>query len=278
MSGKGMSLKAKIRNFAEEKNISAQAVLQNYMFERFLERISKSRYKDNFIIKGGMLIASIVGIDNRSTMDMDATIKNYPMNKEALAVAMAELCNMDIGDGVHFAFMKIDPIRQDDLYGGYRVRLTADYDTIITPLLIDISKGDAITPREISFSYKALLTEQVIELWAYNIETVLAEKVETILVRGEQNTRPRDFYDVYILVNTQKFDEVVFAKALKRTAHHRGTEHILETYIEIIKSIEKSEILKDRWLKYSLDYHYTKGITYEETTIALKKLMNHLQK
>lgn len=149
MRGKAMSLKAKIRNLARKKDMSAQVVLQNYMFERFLERLSQSKYQDKFILKGGMLIAALVGIDNRSTMDMDATIKNYPINVEALTKAINDICSVVIDDDVSFSFSGIDAIRDDDAYGGYRVSITAEYDTITTPLQIDITTGDAITPKEV---------------------------------------------------------------------------------------------------------------------------------
>ena len=273
MSRKAMSLKAKIRNLAKEKDMSAQVILQNYMFERFLERLSKSNYKNNFILKGGMLIAALVGIDNRSTMDMDATIKNYPITIDSLTKAITEICNIEVDDDVNFSFMGIEPIRDDDIYGGYRVGIRADYDTIITPLSIDITTGDVITPREVFYSFKMIFDEGTIGVWAYNIETVLAEKLETILQRGELNTRPRDFYDIYILVNTQEFNSLVFSEALKKTIEHRETIHILNDTLERIKTIETSEILKDRWVKYSKNYPYAEDISYEDTVKALKMLL-----
>lgn len=273
MSRKAMSLKAKIRNLAKEKDISAQVILQNYMFERFLERLSESNYKNNFILKGGMLIAALVGIDNRSTMDMDATIKNYPITIDSLTIAITEICNIEVDDDVSFSFLGIEPIRDDDIYGGYRVGIKADYDTIITPLSVDITTGDVITPREVFYSFKMIFDEGTIGVWAYNIETVLAEKVETILQRGELNTRPRDFYDIYILANTQEFDNLVFFEALKRTIEHRETTHILNDTLERIKTIETSEILKDRWTRYSKNYPYAEDIAYGDTVDALKKLI-----
>ncbi|TCP97854.1 nucleotidyl transferase AbiEii/AbiGii toxin family protein [Serpentinicella alkaliphila] len=154
MSSKAMSLKAKIRNLAKQKDMSAQVVLQNYMFERFLERVSKSEYKDKFILKGGMLIAAIVGIDNRATMDMDATIKNYPLNAESLSKAIADICSVALDDDVKFSFLGTEAIREDDAYGGFRASIQADYDTITTPMHIDITTGDAITPKEIFYSFK----------------------------------------------------------------------------------------------------------------------------
>ena len=274
MSRKAMSLKAKIRNLAKEKDISAQVILQNYMFERFLERLSKSDYKNNFILKGGMLIAAIVGIDNRSTMDMDATIKNLPITIESLTKAITEICNIRIDDDVVFSFTGIETIRDDDMYGGYRVGIKADYDTMVTPLSVDITTGDIITPKEVFYSFKMIFEENSIGVWAYNIETVLAEKVETILQRGELNTRPRDFYDIYILANTQVYDQLVFGEALEKTIEHRETVYIFNDIPNRVKAIESSGILKDRWTRYSKNYSYAENIDYEDTVKALKKLLN----
>lgn len=268
-----MSLKAKIRNLARKKDMSAQVVLQNYMFERFLERLSKSIYKDKFILKGGMLIAALVGIDNRATMDMDATIKNYPVETESLAKAITEICSIIIDDDVTFSFASIEAIRDNDIYGGYRVSIVSEYDTIITPMQIDITTGDTITPKEVLYLFKMIFEEGNIGVWAYNIETVLAEKVETILRRGELNTRPRDFYDVYILTKTQTFDLLVFKEAIKSTAAHRETSHIFNDISKRIDEIENSETLKRRWSKYTKDYRYAKDIQYSNIMDALRALV-----
>jgi len=226
---KAMSLKAKIRNIAKQKNIPAQVILQNYMFERLLVRLSASDYKEKFVLKGGMLVAAIVGLDNRATMDLDTTLKNLPLTPKAIRSALETVCGITYDDGVSFEIGTISPIREDDIYGGYRVMLNARFDTMITPLSIDVSTGDAITPHAVQYNFSEIFDdEKSYELWAYNIETVMAEKVETILRRGVFNTCPRDFYDAYILATTQKFDKAVFADALKATAAHRGTaEQIL---------------------------------------------------
>lgn len=276
MSGNAMSLKAKIRNLARKKDMSAQVVLQNYMFERFLERLSKSAYKDKFILKGGMLIAALVGIDNRATMDMDATIKNYPVNVESLTYAINEICSIVIYDDVSFSFSGIEAIRDDDAYGGYRVSIISEYDTITTPMQIDITTEDAITPKEILYLYKKIFEEGNFGVWAYNIETVLAEKVETILRRGELNTRPRDFYDVYILTKTQSFDYSVFVEALRSTAIHRETTHIFNNISKRLEEISDSEDLRSRWLKYTKDYRYADGIAYEDVLDAIRELIKSL--
>ena len=217
---KAMSLKAKIRNIAKQKNIPAQVILQNYMFERLLVRLSASEYKEKFVLKGGMLVAAIVGLDNRATMDLDTTLKNLPLTPEAIRSALEEVCGIAFDDGVTFEIGTISPIREDDIYGGYRVMLNAKFDTLLTPLSIDVSTGDAITPRAVQYNfYEIFDDEKSYELWAYNIETVMAEKVETILRRGVFNTRPRDFYDAYILTTTQKFDKAVFAEALSASRY-----------------------------------------------------------
>lgn len=273
MSGKAMSLKAKIRNLANKNDISAQVVLQNYMFERFIERLSKSDYKNNFILKGGILIASIVGIEKRSTMDMDATIKNYPLDCDSLSKAVKGICDIEIQDNVKFKYIDIDPIRKDDEYGGYRVSLQAIYDTIVTPLQIDMTTGDTITPKEILYLYKKIINDETIDIWAYNIETVLAEKVEAILNREELNTRLRDFYDVYILTKTQYFDIKIFSNALRRTAEHRKTTHIFDNIKIRIEKIENSDTLEALWLKYTKSYKYAKDITYNSVVESLKKLV-----
>ena len=248
---KAMSLKAKIRNIAKQKNIPAQVILQNYMFERLLVRLSVSEYKEKFVLKGGMLVAAIVGLDNRATMDLDTTLKNLPLTPEAIRSALEQVCAISFDDGVVFEVGTIFPIRKDDIYGGYRVMLNASFDTMLTPLSIDVSTGDAITPHAIQYNFSEIFdNEKSYELWAYNIETVLAEKAETILRRSVFNTRPRDFYDAYILATTQKFDKAVFSEALNATANHRGTTQQIADVPSILQNIEESPELRTMWDKY----------------------------
>ncbi|MFR9310140.1 nucleotidyl transferase AbiEii/AbiGii toxin family protein [Hydrogeniiclostridium mannosilyticum] len=271
---KAMSLKAKIRNIAKQKNIPAQVILQNYMFERLLVRLSASEYKEKFVLKGGMLVAAIVGLDNRATMDMDTTLKNLPLTPEAIRSALEEVCGIAFDDGVVFEIGTISPIREDDIYGGYRVMLNARFDTLLTPLNIDVSTGDAITPHEVQYNFSEIFDDgKSYELWAYNIETVIAEKVETILRRGVFNTRPRDFYDAYILTTTQRFDNAVFANALKATANHRGTAQQIADVPGILRNIEESPELKTMWGKYRKQFSYAKDITYEQIMDSIKALL-----
>ena len=273
---KAISLKAKIRNIAKQKNIPAQVILQNYMFERLLVRLSASEYKEKFVLKGGMLVAAIVGLDNRATMDMDTTLKNLPLTPEAIRSALEDICSIAFDDGVVYEIGTISPIRKDDIYGGYRVMLNARFDIMLTPLSIDVSTGDVITPHAVQYNFSEIFDdEKSYELWAYNIETVMAEKVETILRRGIFNTRPRDFYDAYILTTTQKFDITVFEDALKATANHRGTTNQIADVPSILHNIEESPELKTMWDKYRKQFFYAKNITYEQIMDSIKALLKY---
>lgn len=270
-----MSLKAKIRNYAKNSHIAAQVVLQNFMFERFLLRLSQSEYREKFVIKGGMLIASIVGLDTRSTMDLDTTLKGLPLTKEKILEAVSRIAEIDTGDGVSFKIISVEPIRKDDRYGGYRLRIDALYDSITTPLSIDVSTGDIITPSAVQYEFSGMFDETLrISLWGYNIETILAEKVETILSRGVFNTRPRDYYDVYILAVTQKFDKKLFIEALEATASHRGTtEHIADKNA-ILELIANSETLEIMWGKYQQKFSYAKDVRYEDIMALLHTILD----
>ena len=198
-----MQLKAIIKNLAKEKHISAQLVMQNFMLERLLERISISKYQQNFILKGGFLIAAMVGLDTRATMDMDATIKGLPVNEQTVREMFEEICKIELEDDVTFRFRSIGEIREGDVYTGYHVSLPANYPPMAVPLKLDITTGDKITPKEIEYQFKLLLENRSILVLAYNLETIMAEKLETVISRGDQNTRPRDYYDIYILAKLQ---------------------------------------------------------------------------
>lgn len=273
-NAKAMSLKAKIRNIAKSKNIPAQVILQNYMFERFLNRLSVSAYKEKFVLKGGMLVAALVGLDNRATMDLDTTLKNLPLTPESIENALNEIFEIDLKDDVMFKLKGVSPIREDDIYGGYRVALDAIYETIITPMTIDVSTGDVITPNAVKFNFTGIFDDELkFELWAYNIETVLAEKVETILRRNVFNTRPRDFYDTYILITTQEFDKKLFAEALEKTIEHRGTRNQINDYMDTLTIIENSKDLRRMWSNYQKQFAYAKDISFEDTCKSVNELI-----
>jgi predicted nucleotidyltransferase component of viral defense system len=269
-----MQLKAQIKNIASKNHMPAQAVLQNFMQECLLERISISKYKDMFILKGGMLISSLVGINSRTTMDMDTTLSGYPLTEESIRKAISEICSILLKDEVIFFFGSIEPIHEEEEYGGFRVAILAEFGSIRTPLKIDITTGDVITPRAIRYSFRSNFEDKKIKIWAYNLETILAEKVETILRRSVLNTCPRDFYDVYIITKTKQktIDEQMFLAALEATSQKRMSQHAIEEKEKIIRNIQADPLMKIRWERYCRDNYYAKGIGFDELMKAIEDI------
>ena len=273
-----MQLKAIIKNLAKEKHISAQLVMQNFMLERLLERISVSKYKQNFILKGGFLIAAMVGLDTRATMDMDATIKGLPVNEQTIREMFGEICRIELDDDVSFSFRSIGEIREGDEYMGYRVSLSANYPPMAVPLKLDITTGDRITPKEIEYRFKLLLEDRSISVLAYNLETIMAEKLETIISRGDQNTRPRDYYDIYILTKLQYSNINIerLKKALSATTEKRGSSIVVKDYRRIMNAVENSDIMQRQWNNYQKDFDYATDILFKDVCEAVVKLMGDL--
>lgn len=273
---KAMQLKSRIKNLALKNKIPAQAVLQNFMLERLLERISVSKYKDIFILKGGMLIASMIGIGSRTTMDMDGTIRGYPLLDEAIESVFTEVCSISLNDDVTLTLNSITPIRDEDEYGGYRLMIIAGYEGINTPLKVDITTGDIITPEAVHYTFHSSFEEKRIEIWAYNIETILAEKVETILRRSVLNTRPRDFYDVYILMKTHqhRVDKELFTVALNATAQKRVSLTALQDQRKILQAIQSDPLMRQRWNLYCRDNFYANDIEFDEVIKSLDEILN----
>ena len=271
-----MQLKTIIKNMAKSKNISAQIVLQNFMLERLLERISVSSYCDNFILKGGFLIAALVGLDTRATMDMDATVKGMPVNPDTIIKMFEEICAIEINDDVAFVVKRIEEIRESDEYTGFRLTLEALYQPMAVPLKIDITTGDKITPKEIVYEFRLMLEQRSIKVLAYNLETILAEKLETIISRGDQNTRPRDYYDVFIIRQLQwnNVDSSALKDALKATAEKRDTSAVMQRHAEIMATVEKSEIMKKHWLDYQTQFDYASDIQYEDVCRTIKEILD----
>lgn len=274
-----MQLKAIIKNLAKEKHISAQLVMQNFMLERLLERISVSEYQQNFILKGGFLIAAMVGLDTRATMDMDATIKGLPVNEKTVRKMFEEICKVELDDDVTFSFRNIGEIREGDEYTGYRVSLSANYPPMAVPLKLDITTGDKITPKEIEYQFKLLLEDRSISVLAYNLETIMAEKLETVISRGDQNTRPRDYYDIYILAKLQysNIESNSLKAALNATAQKRGSSEVLKSYHKIMEVVRNSEIMQKQWKNYQKDYEYAMDIIFEDVCDIVLKIMDEMQ-
>jgi len=271
-----MQLKALIKNFALDKEIMPQAVLQNYMLERFLERISRSQYKDKFILKGGMLIAALIGIDIRTTIDMDATLKNMTLTKESVTKALNDIFTIQLSDNITFKLLKIENIRDDDVYGGYRASINAIFDTLNVTLKIDLTTGDKITPKEVKYKFNLLFEDRTINILAYNPETIIAEKYETILRRSVLNTRIRDFYDVYILIKflLHNIDKALLLQAVEATANKRESIALLSNAKSIIEIIKNDEEMQSRWTLYQKDFSYAKDISWNQVIAVIEKIQD----
>lgn len=275
MSSRAMQFKAEIRNVAERSGVPAQAVLQNFMLERLLERISLSPYKENLVLKGGMLIASLVGTAFRTTMDMDATVRARSLDQATIQKMLEEICALALDDEVRFEFEHLEEIREDDSYGGYRASLIAHFEGIRTPVKIDLTTGDKLTPDAILYEYPSGFEEKTLEIWAYNLETVLAEKVETILRRSTLNTRARDFYDVYLLVGTQgeSLDRALFREALIATIAHRKSPVLLAKSAETLQAILADNAMQARWQRYAQKYAYARGVEFSNIIQVVSDLL-----
>lgn len=269
-------LKDLIRNLSKKKSADAQILMRNYMMERFLERISLSEYRDKFILKGGMLVAALVGLDARATMDLDATIKGTNVSLTDVETIISRIISIPIDDGVSFRIKRISEIMEEADYPGIRVSMETKFDGVITPLKIDISTGDVITPREIRYSFNLMLENRTIEVWAYNLETVFAEKLETVISRNIANTRMRDFYDIYILQKLygEQLSKDVLWDALVATAKKRGTLGQIEAedIDEVFDEIQSSPVMENLWKAYQRNYSYADDLSWHTVMDAIRVL------
>lgn len=272
-------IKGRIKSVAKQNNADARTLMRIYMMERFLERLAQSEYRDNFIIKGGILVTAMIGVAHRSTMDIDTSMKNLNLSAEDALRVVNQVKDIDLDDGVSFEVKDVSNIMDEMEYPGIRVTMNANVGRLITPLKIDISTGDVITPRAIEFNYDLLLEDRSISLWSYNLETILAEKLQTVLARGILNTRMRDFYDIRMLLDTyeDKVDKAVLKDAFAATCKKRGTDHLQEQAEEIIKIIEADEQLQVLWRAYQKKYSYAAEIDYASVINGVRKLMNWIR-
>lgn len=269
--------KAKIKNISKDKGIPAQQVQQHYLIEQVLKLISTSSYRDSFIVKGGYLIGQMIGLDKRTTMDLDVTLKGTEMSRENLIDIFEEiLCSKT--DGFSFSVDKLEPIRQDDEYGGFSLKLNATFDTLKEVVFIDITTGDKITPREITYSMTSIFTNESIKIWTYNLETVLAEKLETIISRGLASTRPRDRYDLFTLYKLRK-EEInleVLKNALENTAKKRKSKDTIYNWEEQVRGIEISDYQKELWIRYQRQFKYAKDISFDNSVQVIREIMQQI--
>lgn len=267
-------LKDLIRNLSKKKSADAQILMRNYMMERFLERISLSDYKDRFILKGGMLVAAMVGLDARSTMDLDVTVKGANVSVEDVENIISSILSVPMEDGVEFQVKRISEIMEEAEYPGVRVSMETTFDGVRTPLKIDISTGDVITPREVRYSFKLMLEDRSIEVWAYNLETVLAEKLETVISRNVTNTRMRDFYDIHILkqLHGESLSASVLRDALVATAAKRGTLEQMKDAVSVFDEVEESPVMEKLWMSYQKNYSYAADLSWHTVMDSVRAL------
>lgn len=266
------SLKARASNLSKKTNIPNKYLIQNFMFEALLKRISKSKYKDKFIIKGGFLLSSIFGVNLRSTMDLDTTIKGLPLDRETITNVINEIIRIDVEDNVKLDIENIKDIREEELYSGFEVNLKAEFDGLKTNLMIDITTGDVITYEEIEFKYSTLFDNEIINIMTYNYETIIAEKFESIISRNIDNTRMKDYYDLYMFVHL-KWDDInkdTLRKAIFNTSKARETLDYINNANKYIELISDDSRLKALWNSYQNNYEYVKDIKFVDVINAIK--------
>ena len=273
MSDSAQAVKDKLKNVSREKNVDFNSVMRFYMYDRFVERLSKSKYKDNFILKGGFYLSKLFGLDNRSTMDIDTAIRKAEFTEENIIKMINEIINIDVGDNVKFKIEKTETIRDEDEYGGLRITINFMLENIKDKFHIDLATGDSIYPRPDNYRYESLIGDEVYKVWSYNLETVLAEKIETILSKLETSSRMKDYYDIYLIYKFKfdKIDKEKFRGAVKKTFKKREFDADLITNLNIVK---ESKVLKDKWISYSRKYSYARDVEFEETLKCLEQFIN----
>ena len=260
-------IKGAIRNISKKTGVNPNSLLQMCLFEGILENLSKSKYSDNFILKGGLLISALIGVDMRSTMDMDTTIRGIPLNEVSITKILNEILVIEIDADIEYNLIKLLSIRQEDVYEDFCASISCIFGKINATLNIDITTGDVITPREMNYSYSKILEEGTIPIMTYTIETILAEKFETISSRNITTTRARDFYDLYMIysIYKDKIDKGILRKAIERTSKYRGSFETALQYKEIVELFRESETLKELWKKYTQNNPYTKDVDFLDT-------------
>ena len=267
-------IKGALRNISKKTGINPNSLLQMCLFEGILEKLSKSKYSENFILKGGLLISSLIGVDMRSTMDMDTTIRGIPLNEESISNILNEILAIEIDADIEYKLIKLSPIRQEDVYEDFCASISCIFGKINATLNIDITTGDVITPREMNYSYSKILEEGTIPIMTYTIETILAEKFETISSRNITTTRARDFYDLYMIysIYKDKIDKGILRKAIERTSKYRGSFETALQYKEIVELFRESETLKELWKKYTQNNPYAKNVDFLDTISVYEEI------
>lgn len=267
-----------IKKQANGNNDVSLHLHQMFFFEHVLMRLEKSKYKDNIILKGGVLLSSIIGSEMRTTKDIDTTLKSIPLNEKYIKKIFEEILSININDGLNFRIESVKDIRQEDKYNGYRINVYGEFDKLKTHFFIEVTTGDIITPREIKYKYNSIFENKTINIMAYTIETIIAEKFESIISKNITTTRGKDFYDLYMLMNNHKnkINYDILIKAIERTFRHRNTNFSVEYINDMFDIIKDSIVLKELFNNYSKKLNYIKNISYEDTIGAIKQILDIL--
>ena len=269
-------LKAKVRNLSGGDSKKAQTLIRNYIMERFLERIAFSQYRNNFVLKGGMLVAALVGLDTRATMDIDTTVKSLELSKENAIKIVENIISIEIPDGVGFKITNVTDIMDEHDYPGIRFMLEAKLDNLRQAIKIDISTGDVITPGAVEYSYQLMFEDRAISLWTYNLETLLAEKLETIMARGKANTRMRDFYDIHVISHQKAIDTEILKTAFFATSEKRNTTDQIFDFQSILSSVETDDTMRVQWDSFRRSSFFVGELSWDEVMRSVKGLVENI--
>lgn len=274
---------AKIKSIVSKKSLGdsdkSQRYFQLFYFERLLERISKSKYNGEIILKGGLLLTSIIGDDNRTTKDMDTTLKGIPLNKEIVSNIFKEIFEVDINDGVSFEIISVKDIRKEDIYGGFRLNILSKLENNKTYITVELTTGDKITPKEMKYCYNSIFENKKISIMSYTLETVLAEKIHSVLTLGTLTTRLKDYYDIYILMFDKRvfIDKIILKSAIKNTFENRNVVIDIDEFKKIVNDIANDDDMKYKWKYYQERNEYAKNISFIEIINSINKVLKIME-
>lgn len=270
------SLQARINNLSKEMDVHANVLLVSFFFDAFISRLAKSIHADKFVFKGGFYLATLLGVKNRYTADIDFLLRRESMDENRLREIFTDIIAINADDSITFEINDISPIRDEDAYGGFSILLTGHLENVRQSFHVDVATGDPITPKDIEYSYQSLISNETIAFRAYNLETVVAEKLQTILFRGLLNSRCKDYYDIYIIHQLQwrKINIPDLRKSFETTCQYRKTPFEREKSLLILEEISKSDILQTRWKNYAKKSSFAKGISFEATIEACKEILD----
>lgn len=268
-------LTALCHKISKQTGLTFNSVMTYYFLEIILKKLSQSSYAEHYIFKGGFLLSNVIGVESRSTVDIDFLFHKQTLSEENVQQQLEEILT-ESKDDIQFSIQSISSIKESDNYGGYRATILCQLENIKQIIHLDIATGDIVTPHPVTYAYKAIFNDESFSIIAYTIETILAEKLQTIYSRNFLNSRSKDFYDVYILSKLKKND-IDFRQlnvACKRTFSYRETELDYNEIVQLMESFKTDPIQQQQWQNYSNKYSYTKGISFSEILDEIVNLVS----